>query len=235
VTLEESRRGRRAPAAQPDRHRRPLGITRPGAAQLAAIDLEAHAVPIVAPREVVECRIEQGLEMAANDLFDISRVDQRGQLVAQRQPHRGAARVGEAGRRNPLPGRAMPRREMPSRRDRRGPPPGLGDHVGRDEESELDPDAREPDAFAASLAARGHVVVSGQLPPLHAAAIVDDRQGRFRGIGEQADAGRARVERVGHDFGEDRLLERAGVGRRAGLRAGAEDRPGSHPRPLLIV
>ena len=51
------------------------------------------------------------------------------------------------------------------------------------------------------------VVIPGQLPALHAAAIVDDGHRRGCGIRQETDAGGSRVERVGDDFREDRFLE----------------------------
>jgi len=50
-----------------------------------------------------------------------------------------------------------------------------------------------------------------QIPSLHPAPIVDDRERRVGRVGEKADARRAGVERVRHGFGKDRLFEGAGV------------------------
>src|SRR5688572_9292301 len=55
-------------------------------------------------------------------------------------------------------------------------------------------------------------VVSGKFPALHAAAIIDDGEGCVGGIGQQADTCRARVERVGAHFHENRFLDRTSVG-----------------------
>jgi len=54
-------------------------------------------------------------------------------------------------------------------------------------------------------------VVPRQLLSLHAAPIVHDRQRRVSRVGENADAGRAGVERVRHGFSEDRLFKGASV------------------------
>jgi hypothetical protein len=54
-------------------------------------------------------------------------------------------------------------------------------------------------------------VVPRKLPALHPAPVVDDRQRRGSGVGEEADARRTRVERVCDDFREDRLLEGSSV------------------------
>src|SRR5688572_13615176 len=103
----------------------------------------------------------------------------------------------------------MPRRQMPSSGDMRGAPPCLGNHLTRYEKPELDPNTGEPDAFAARLGAGRHVMVAGQLPALHAPAVVDNRQRRASSVGQHADAARTRVERVRDHFGEDRLFKGA--------------------------
>ena len=82
----------------------------------------------------------------------------------------------------------------------------------RDEQPELDSDAGKSNALPARLRARRNVVIPRQVPPLHPSPIVHDRQRGVGGVGLEADACRAGVERVGDNFGEDRLLERAGVG-----------------------
>ena len=105
----------------------------------------------------------------------------------------------------------MPRRQVPRGRDVRGAAPRFGDHLARHQQPELDPDAGEADTLAARLRARRHVVISRQLPPLHPAPVVHHRERRLGGVGDDADAGGAGVERVGDDLGEDRLLERAAV------------------------
>ena len=106
----------------------------------------------------------------------------------------------------------MTRRQMPPGGDVRRPSPGFGNHLAGDEQSELDPHTGESDSFAALFGARRDVVILRQRSPLHPAAVVYDGQCRRAGIGQQLDARRAGVECVGHDFGEDRLLERTGVG-----------------------
>ena len=106
----------------------------------------------------------------------------------------------------------MTRGQVPPRRDVRCTPPGFRNHLAGDEQSELDPDAGEPDPFAALLGARRNVVIARQFPPLHPSAIVHDRQRRRAGVGQQMNARRTRVECVGHNLGEDGLLERTRVG-----------------------
>ncbi len=54
-------------------------------------------------------------------------------------------------------------------------------------------------------------MVARQLAAYHAAAIIDDRERGALGIGCQHNAARTRIERIGHDLGEDDLLERAGI------------------------
>jgi hypothetical protein len=93
----------------------------------------------------------------------------------------------------------------------RGAAPGFGDHLARHEQPELDAHARESDSLPACLSARGNVVIPRQLPSLHAAPIVHDRERRVSWVGEKADPRRAGVERVRHGFGENCLLKGAGV------------------------
>jgi hypothetical protein len=66
--------------------------------------------------------------------------------------------------------------------------------------------------LAALLGARRNIVIPRQLSPLHPATVIDDGQRRRAGIGQQPDARRAGVERIGDDLSENGLLERAGVG-----------------------
>ena len=67
-------------------------------------------------------------------------------------------------------------------------------------------------AMLACLRAGGDVVVALELAPLHAAAVVGDREAPGGRIRRDRDPGGARIEGVGDDLGEDRFLERAGVG-----------------------
>ena len=90
--------------------------------------------------------------------------------------------------------------------------PRFGNDLARHEKTELDPHAGESDAFPALLRACRNIVVACQLPPLHASAIVDDRQCRTDCVGQEANAGRTRVKRIRDHFGEDRLFEGPGVG-----------------------
>jgi hypothetical protein len=94
----------------------------------------------------------------------------------------------------------------------RRPPPRFGNDLARHEKAKLDPHAGESDAFAALFRAGRNVVVACQLSALHASAIVDDRQCRIDGVGQEVNAGRARVKRIRDHFGEDRLFEGPGVG-----------------------
>ena len=102
----------------------------------------------------------------------------------------------------------MTRREVPAACDVRGRAPRLGDDLLRDKQTQLDPDARESDPLTARLRAGRDVVVSRQLPALHAASVVDDRQRRVGGARAQLNDARAAIERVGHDLGQDGLFER---------------------------
>ena len=86
------------------------------------------------------------------------------------------------------------------------------DDLARHEQTELDANAGESDSLSSRLRARRDIVVAGELAPLHAAAIVQDRERRVRPIREQADVHGPGIERVGDDFSEDRLLERARIG-----------------------
>jgi hypothetical protein len=90
-------------------------------------------------------------------------------------------------------------------------PARFGDDLLRDQETELDPDSGEADPLAAGLRRGRDVVVAGELAAPHALAIVDDGQrggGRVRREGDPPSPG---VERIGHDLGEDRLLDGAGI------------------------
>ena len=94
----------------------------------------------------------------------------------------------------------------------RGAAPRLGNDLARYEQPELNANTSEPDAFAASLGAGRDVVVADQFPPLHAPAVVDDRQRRTSSVSRHADPARTRIESVRDNFSEDRLFEGAGVG-----------------------
>jgi hypothetical protein len=90
--------------------------------------------------------------------------------------------------------------------------PGLGDDLAAHQERELDAHAREADSLAASLRTGREVVVAGQLAAAHAEAVVYQREGGGGWIGQDRDRARARIEGIRDDFGEDRLVRRAGVG-----------------------
>ena len=83
--------------------------------------------------------------------------------------------------------------------------------TSRDQQPELDAHTGESDSLPPRFCARRHVVVPRQLLSLHAAPIVHDRQRRVGRIGQQLDARRTGVERIGDDFGENRLLGLAGI------------------------
>ena len=212
VAFDEADHRRRTASPQSDCNRYPLKSRYGRARQLPSIDLERHAVLIVAPQQVIECGIEQRLEMTPDGFLEIARVEQRGQLIRQGQSHRGATGGRQARRRHPLPRRPIPRRQVPLSCNVRGAAPRFGHHLTRHEKPKLDADAGKSDALAAALRARCDVVVPGQLSPLHPASIVHDRQRRVSRVREEADANGTRVERIGNDLGEDRFLERAGVG-----------------------
>ncbi len=203
---------RNAPAAEADRDGDAIGARRGRARQHLAVDLEGDPARVVTAEQLVEGRIEQRLEVAADRFVKVAGVEERRQRIRQAESHRRAARSSQARRRNPLPRRAIARRQVPPRRDVRRAAPRFGHDLARDEQPELDADAGEANPLAARLRARRHVVIPRQIPSLHPAPIVDDRERRVGGARLEADACRARVERVGDDLGEDRLFERAGVG-----------------------
>jgi len=87
----------------------------------------------------------------------------------------------------------------------------LGQDLGAHQQRDLDSDPGEPDAGAPDLRARRDVVIARELASPHAGAVVGDRDGWGARIGIDGDAPRARVERVGDDLGEDRLLGGAGI------------------------
>jgi hypothetical protein len=101
---------------------------------------------------------------------------------------------------------------MPSGRHMLGTASRFGDDLPRHQQPKLDADTGEPDPIATRFRTRRNIVVSAKFLPLHTTAVVDDGQGGVGRVGQQADAGRTRVERVGDDFGEDRFVERTGVG-----------------------
>src|SRR5437773_615041 len=51
-----------------------------------------------------------------------------------------------------------------------------------------------------------------QVAPLHAGAVIDNRDRPLCWIGSESDQGSAGVERVGHDLGENGFFHRAGIG-----------------------
>ena len=150
--------------------------------------------------------------MAAQRGLDVAGVEQRRERVAQPQADGGAALGHPARRLHPAPRGLVARSQPPARGHVAVGAPRLGQHLLGDQQAQLDPHAREADALAAGLGAGGHVVVARQLAPRHAGAVVAHHQGPLGGLDQQADARGARVERVGDDLGEDRLLERAGIG-----------------------
>jgi hypothetical protein len=87
----------------------------------------------------------------------------------------------------------------------------LGHDLLGDQEAELDPDAGEADALPADLARRRDVVVARQFAAPHAVAVVDHGQRGGGGVGHDGDLGGAGVQGVRHDFGEDRLIDRARI------------------------
>ena len=100
---------------------------------------------------------------------------------------------------------------MPSRRHVGRSASRFRDDLARHEQTELDANAGESDSLSSCLRARRDIMVAGELAPLHAAAIVHDCQRRVRRVREETNVRGLRVERVGDDFGEDRLLERSRI------------------------
>src|SRR5215204_787886 len=140
----DNRHGRRqALASEADRDRHAIAHPRGRRRDWPAVHLEADAVRIVTPQEIVESRIEQRREVNADRLFEIADIEERRQRIRQPQPHRRAAFAGEPRRRDPLPWRARAGRESPHRRDMRRAAPGLGHNLLGNQETQLDTHARE--------------------------------------------------------------------------------------------
>ena len=205
-------RGGLALAAEPHRHRRTLGGRRARALQRLAVDLETHAAAVVLEQQLVERRFQQGLVVPAQRALDEAGIEQRRERVRQLERHRGAAFGDQPRRRHPLPRRLVTRGQVPAGRHVALAAPRLGQHLLAEQQPELDAHAGEADALAARLGAGGDVMVAGEVTPLHAGAVVHDREGGPRRVREDAHQARPRVEGVGDDLGEDGLLERAGIG-----------------------
>lgn len=129
------------------------------------------------------------------------------------QPDGGAAltdrprRLGE-----PVPWGLVPAVERPGGGQPRRARPGLRDHLPANQQPEFHADTGKADALAAGLGAGGEIVIAGQLAPAHAGAIVHDgERGRDR-IDLHPDGPCPRVERVGDDLREHRLLETPRIG-----------------------
>jgi hypothetical protein len=88
----------------------------------------------------------------------------------------------------------------------------LGDHLPARQEPQLDAHAREADPGSARLGAGREVVVASEIAAWHPGSIVGNGQRGARRISAEDDAPRPRVERIGDDLGEDRLLDAARVG-----------------------
>jgi hypothetical protein len=106
----------------------------------------------------------------------------------------------------------MPTRQAPTRRHVNLGSPALGVDPIADQQRQLDPHAGEPNPLAPRLGAGGDVVVAPHLRTFHPRAVVGDRERAARRVGCELDALRPRVERVGNDLGEDRLLHGPDVG-----------------------
>jgi hypothetical protein len=91
------------------------------------------------------------------------------------------------------------------------PAPGLGHDLLAREQRQLDADSRESDALPARLRGGGKIVIAAQVPARHARAVVHDRQAGGRGIRRDLYQVGAGVQRIGEYFGEDGLLDGAGI------------------------
>ena len=167
--------------------------------------------PRPAARWAAEGGIEKRLEAPAERRLDVARVEEGRERVLEPEPHAGSPPDHEAGRREPPPGRPLTGGETPGRRTVNDAPAGLGHDLLRDQEPELDPDPGEADALAARPGRGRDVVVPGELAPPHAVSVVDHGKRGSSRVGREADLGGAGVERVRHDLGEDRLLDRPGI------------------------
>ena len=147
-----------------------------------------------------------GAGSVAESGLDEARIQQERERILQREPDRGAALGEQTFGRHPMPRSPLSGAERPAGAHVHGSAPGLGADLVADQQAELDAHPGEPDAPAAGLAARGEVVILGQLAAAHAGAVVHDGEARPGGIGHDQDAGRARVQRVGDHFRKDGLL-----------------------------
>ena len=210
--------GRRRPAsscaAGARRASRLLAPTRPSRRRAMARPFteKRDARRVALGQDRVEGRVEERLVVQAQAALDVARVEEGRQRVAELQADGGAARAHPPRGRDPLPRRLLARGEVPAGGHVDAPAARLGEHGLRHQQAELDPHAGEADALAAGLGAGREIVVAGQLAPAHAAAVVHHHDRLLRGVGEDVDARRARVERVRHDLREDRLLDGVRVG-----------------------
>src|SRR6266508_4619761 len=92
------------------------------------------------------------------------------------------------------------------------PAPRLRQHLFRDEQSDLDSNSGEPDAFTAHLGGRGHIVVAGEVAAAHPSTIVHEGERALGGVRGDGQRCGTRVDRVGDDLGENGLLGGAWIG-----------------------
>ena len=92
------------------------------------------------------------------------------------------------------------------------PPARFRHHFLTHQQAKLDADAGEADTLPARFAARGDVVIPGQLPAAHPGAIIDRGQGTGRRIAFEGDLRGTRVESIGDDLRENGLLDRSRIG-----------------------
>lgn len=101
---------------------------------------------------------------------------------------------------------------MPRRGRVMAPPPSLRHNLFRDEQSDLDPYAGEPDAFPAHLGGRGHVMVASEVAATHSSTVVHDGERPLAGVRSDDQRGRTRVDGIGDDLSENGLLGGAWIG-----------------------
>ncbi|MFN7955337.1 MAG: hypothetical protein U0610_26675 [bacterium] len=180
--------------------------------QLATVHREGDAVGIVIGEHVAEAAVEQRLEVALQRGLEVARLEERRERILELERYGRPPLGDQPQRRQPAPRRLVARSEVPRRGDVLARASCFRDDLVAEQQAELDADSGEADALATSLGARGEIVEVTQVAPHHARAVVDHRERGPRGIGQEGDVRGTGVERVGDDLGEDRFLERAGIG-----------------------
>jgi hypothetical protein len=87
------------------------------------------------------------------------------------------------------------------------PSAGLGKNFAANEQAEFYSDSGKSNSLATDFCARSDIVIARQLTSLHAAAVIDRDECALRRIAFKNYLRRARVERIGHNFGENGFLD----------------------------